>query len=259
MVNSAVGLALAVGLLFSYVFLAQRLVSADFQSQFYYSVLVVAGLVASAFLVGGMRSYDAHVTYKRLGLVVQAGGAVAVFLLVVVIGLYGIPKRDTFNLTVRPVGPRQESINIGKLTLQFADKLDTEMVGPNGEANFKQIPEVYWGQTLKITPEVDGFDRAPLYSQVNSVAIDLPLVPERFETHFSGKVLPPPRKGQTVKILVEGEEQEATSDQFGRFDLIVHRREGTRVRVAVYSNGMQVYDDFETLPGPVTLAIHTPQ
>jgi hypothetical protein len=255
---SGVGLILAVGLLFAYVFLAPRLISAGFQSQFYYMVLVVAGLVAAGFLVGGMRSYDAHVTYKQFGLAVQAGGAIAVFLLVVGIGLYAIPRPDTFNLTVRPVGPRQERIKTGELTLEYADKTDVEAVGTNGEANFKQIPHRYWGQKLKITPEIDGFEKKPLYVLIDAVAVDLPLAPEILETWFSGKVIPPPNKGQIVTILVEGEDQEATPDEFGRFKMLVHKKEGTRVRVTVYRDRKQIYDDFAVLPGPATLVTHNP-
>jgi hypothetical protein len=255
---SAVGLVLAVTLLFAYVFLAPRLISANFQNQFYYIVLIVAGLVAAAFLVGGMRSYDAHVTYKRFGLIVQAGGAVAVFLMVVGIGLYAIPKLDTFNLTIRPIGPHQQSIKTGNVTIQYGDKTDTEAVGQNGEANFKQIPQTHWGRKIKITPEIDGYDERPQFLVLNSVVLELPLLSEYFETRFFGTIRPSPSESQIVKILVEGEDQEATADEFGRFSLVVHKKEGTRVRVKVYINSKQVYDNFEILPGPVTLTTHRP-
>lgn len=257
---SGVGLVLAVCLLLAYVFLAPRLLTAQFQHEFFFVVLVIAGLVAAAFLVGGMHAYDAHVVYKRFGLVVQAGGAVAVFLLVVGLGLYAIPKPNTtFNWTVRPIGPRGETLSTGRLTIQYADKTDSEAVGNNGEANFKQIPADIRGQNIKVIPEIEGFGQAPLYASTNSLAVDVSLLPESFETPLTGFVRPAPGERQVVKIIVEGEDSEAITDEFGRFRLVVHKKSGSKVRVKAYLNEKEVYDDFQILPGPVTLVMHKPR
>jgi len=257
---SGAGLVLAVCLLIAYVFLAPRLLTAQFQHEFFFVVLIIAGLVAAAFLVGGMQAYDAHVTYKHFGLVVKAGGAVAVFLLVVGLGLYAIPKPNTtFNLTVRPTGPRGESVRTGRLTIQYADKTDSEAVGNNGEANFKQIPADIRGQNIRVIPEIEGFDQAPLSVSINSVAVDVALLPENFETPLIGSVRPPPGKGKIVRIVVEGEDSEAIADDFGRFRLIVHKKSGSKVRLRAYLNEKEVYDDFEVVGGPVTLVMHKPR
>jgi photosystem II stability/assembly factor-like uncharacterized protein len=78
-------------------------------------------------------------------------------------------------------------------------------------------------------------------------------------TWLSGTVTPRPRKGELIRVLVEGEDKEATPDEFGRFKVLVHKKEGTRVRVAVYRDGKQVYDDFVVLPGPATLLTREPK
>jgi hypothetical protein len=79
------------------------------------------------------------------------------------------------------------------------------------------------------------------------------------ETWFSGRIVPGPGKGELIAILVEGENGEVAPDELGRFKVLVHKKEGTRVRVAVYRDRKQVYDNFAVLPGPATLVTHKPK
>jgi len=56
--------------------------------------------------------------------------------------------------------------------------------------------------------------------------------------------------------MVEGQDGDATPDELGRFKLAVSGKPGDRVRIRVYADGKLVYDDFQMLPGPVTLPMH---
>jgi hypothetical protein len=49
---------------------------------------------------------------------------------------------------------------------------------------------------------------------------------------------------------------EAKVDLLGRFELPVAGREGDSVRIRIYAGRELVYDDRQTLPGPVTLKLH---
>jgi hypothetical protein len=76
---------------------------------------------------------------------------------------------------------------------------------------------------------------------------------------LTGSIVPPPGKGKDIKILVDGQKSEASPDQFGRFELNLNGKDGDRVRLKVYANGKLVYDDYQVLPGPVTLKLNSPR
>jgi hypothetical protein len=253
------GFLLALALLFSYVLLASRLLAAGFQDQFFYVVLIVAGVVATTFLVGGMRAHDARVTVNQFGIKMQARGGIAIFVFVVVGGLYVVPRDTSFNLTIRPHAPRQPIVTAGSIRVNYGDNSVDRILDSNGEANFKQIPHRYWGTRIQILPDVEGFQHEYQEFQVNSTVIDLDLVLDNPESQFSGTIEPLVRKPDRVRIVVEGEGNVATPDEFGRFQMLVHHKKGDRIRVRVFNNDQEVSDTFEILPGPTTIRTHKPR
>jgi hypothetical protein len=74
-------------------------------------------------------------------------------------------------------------------------------------------------------------------------------------TVLNGSLVPPPGAGKAIKIVVDGQDGETSPDELGRFKLNVSGKPGDRVRVKVYDEGKLAYDDFEVLPGPVTLRL----
>jgi hypothetical protein len=73
-----------------------------------------------------------------------------------------------------------------------------------------------------------------------------------------GRIDPPPVNPKAVRIVVDGQKEETSPDDLGRFELSVNGKAGDRVRLIVYANGKPAYDDFQQLPGPVTLTLHSP-
>ena len=73
-----------------------------------------------------------------------------------------------------------------------------------------------------------------------------------------GSIMPPPKKGEVVKIMVEGQKSMTSPDDWGRFKLPLNGKAGDRIRLQVYVNGKMTYDDFQVLPGPVTLSLFKP-
>jgi hypothetical protein len=85
--------------------------------------------------------------------------------------------------------------------------------------------------------------------------LDVDLEREHPITVLNGSIIPPPGTGNTIKIVVEGQEGETSPDEIGRFKLEVSGKPGDRVRLKVYSRGKLAYDDYQVLPGPVTLIL----
>ena len=77
-------------------------------------------------------------------------------------------------------------------------------------------------------------------------------------TVLTGSISPPPSKGQSVRTFVDGQKSETSTDELGKFELSVNGKGGDRVLLKVYVDGKQVYDDYQVLPGPVTLILHRP-
>ncbi|MFZ0312906.1 MAG: serine/threonine-protein kinase [Candidatus Korobacteraceae bacterium] len=78
------------------------------------------------------------------------------------------------------------------------------------------------------------------------------------EITLLGSIIPPPEKGNAVKIVVEGQKGETSPDEFGRFKLSVNGNAGDRFRLQIYVNGKMAYDDFQVLPGPIAVSLFKP-
>ena len=231
-------------LLVIFVLSAPRLIAADTLEKFFYVVLLVPALLCAAILFGVLKGSHARVRYKHLGWVIELGGPPALFALIV-LGFYMVvPKTETFDLTVRPHGPQEQLIKRGALRLEFGNRSETEPLTDKGEADFKGIAHKFRGATLRVLPEIEGYERRYLDVLVSGDAVDLPLVPSPPpENALRGRLFPVPRSPQTVTVVVEGESETASVDAYGRFDAIVHRKLDEAVRLSVCSDGRLIYDD----------------
>jgi hypothetical protein len=246
-VVSFVMVALGIALLLLFVGLAPRMVPANILNQFFYIVLIVWGVICAIVLFGVLRSY-AHLTYKYVGGVVELGGPAVFAALVVVGGFVLVPRTDTFDLTVRPYGPGAPIITSGKIRVEFGNFAPIQEINQNGEADFKGVSQKFRGATVKILPQIDGYEEQYQPAILDKDAIDLLLVKAPPpQSILKGKIVPTPAKGQIVRVLVQGEDGEEEPDSYGRFKFAVHKRLGERVRVNVCANGRRIYDDYQTL------------
>lgn len=253
-----VGLLIAIGLLAFYIYQVPRLISSGTQNQIFYLLLIPWALASAAFLFGAMKSY-AHYTYKKMGNVLELGGPVVLFCLVLLGGFKLVPAAaDTFDLTVRAHSADDSVpvINFGKVTLDLGSDRRTEPFGQSGEANFKGIPSKFVDATIKVLPEVEGYvakwKTARLDGRVLELELDKASVPKIL---LKGTVYPPPGKQEKIKIMIEGQNGEAEADEYGRFEIPVEGKDGDRVRLKAFSGAKMVFDDFRTLPGPATLPL----
>lgn len=77
-------------------------------------------------------------------------------------------------------------------------------------------------------------------------------------THLAGSIVPPPPNWKELRLIVDGQTSEGKVNDLGRFGLDVNGKDGDRVRLKIYAGQEVVYDDFQVLPGPVTLRLHNP-
>ena len=175
---AVVGLILALAFTFFYIYQVPRLVQSGSQAQVFYLLLIPWALSSAAFLFGAMRSY-AGFTYKRLGSALELGGPVVLFCLVLIGGFKLVPTAPgNFDLTVRAHSEDGlvPLITSGKVTIEVDDALISEPFNANGEADFKNVPSKLEGATIRILPQVDGYEPKWQRHKLLKHVLDIPLV-----------------------------------------------------------------------------------
>jgi hypothetical protein len=222
------------------------------QGQVFYLLLIPWALSCAAFLFGAMKSY-ARLTYKHVGNFLELGGPVVLFFLVLLGGFRLVPPApETFDLAVRAHSKDSPLLTSGQITLDLPG-LPHADIGPDGEANFKGISARLRGTPIRVLAHVDGYEQKWLVPNVKGNVFDVELDTAHPITVLRGSLVPPPGTAETIKILVDGQEGETSPDEIGRFKLDVSGKAGDRIRLRVYNGEKLVYDDYQVLPGPVTL------
>lgn len=256
-----VWLAAGIGLLVFYLYRINTLPPGA-QNQVYYVVLLFAATACAIALFTGLGS-SATITYKRYGIAVRLGGAAALFALIVYGGFKLVPSGpDTLDLTVRAhsADGKDPIITSGKVTVDLDNDRRTQPFGANGEADFKGIPARFSNRPIRVLPEVDGYEGKWQASPIHDGVIDVALnrLPPSV-AKLMGSIVNPPANLKKIRILIDGQDAVGSLKEFGRFEIPVNGKDGDRVRVKVYDGDKLVYDDYQTLPGPVTLLIKKPK
>ncbi|MGA3327697.1 MAG: hypothetical protein ABSF45_24830 [Terriglobia bacterium] len=255
-----VGLAVGMGLLLFYVYRVPKLIVSGVQNQVFYLLLIPWALACAAFLFGAMRSY-ARYTGRHLGNALELGGPVVLFCLVIVGGFKLVPPPpETFDLTVRAhsADDRNPIITSGQITIDLDNDRRSNPISPNGEADFKGIPGKFRGATVGVLPHVDGYKQEWQRLELKGLVLDVTLQPAPPPvTRLTGSIVPPPKDWAKLRIMVDGQSGEGKVDELGRFDFQVNGKEGDTIRLKIYDDTKLVLDDFQTLPGPLTLKLNS--
>lgn len=166
---------------------AELLVRLGLEGKLYYLVLLLLGLAVAGFLFGVLQSFALY-RGKALGGVLELGGPVVVFCLVVLGGFLLVPPPESFSVTVfvhgedgvQDVPLRGE----GSVVLDLGPDRRREAIGGKGEAHFSGIPASFRGQEVPVWLEAEGFvpidsnamhrlDGASLYLAVRRQAVVL--------------------------------------------------------------------------------------
>ncbi len=102
---------------------------------------------------------------------------------------------------------------------------------------------------------VEGYNDAWQDVMVKESVIELPVKRAKPLSRLTGAIVPVPRQGNEIRLFVDGGLGEGRPDSLGRFDFPVRAQQGERIRLKVYVSGQLRYDEYQTLPGPVTLRV----
>jgi hypothetical protein len=234
-VISLIGLLLALGFTFLYVYQVPKLVEGGTQGQVFYLLLIPWGISSATFLFGAMRSY-AHLTHKHLGSFLELSGPVVLFCLVLVGGFRLVPPApETFDVAVRAHSADTPLITSGQITLDLPG-LPHANIGQDGEANFKGVSAKLRGKAIKILPKVDGYEEKWITPTVDRNILTVEL--ERVHPLFLQKatLIPHPPKSASVQIRVDGQRVDAAIDELGGFTFTFSGKVGDRVLLEVFVN-----------------------
>ena len=149
-----------VGVLGLMIWNAPLLTRLGLAGNLYYLVLLPMGLAASGFLFGVLQSY-ARYKGKQLGGMLELGGPIVAFLLVVILGFVLVKPVTTFPLTVyvHGEGGLQDLVlrNAGDVLLDLGGDRRRQPIGADGQAYFPAIPATFQGQEVLIGVESDSF------------------------------------------------------------------------------------------------------
>lgn len=215
--------AVGVGLVFLMVWKADKLVALGLTGKLYYVVLLPLGLAAAGFLFGILRSY-ARYHGKVLGGVLELGGPVVVFALVLVLGFL-LPAPETpFGITVFVHGERgiQDLVlkNSGYVILDLGPDRRRQPIGEKGEAYFSGIPANFRGQEVGAWVESEKFESVGGRQKHRIEAADLYLPVRRRSGRVFGRVQDP--NGNALfgaEVRVAG--LSTSTDKAGHFEITV--------------------------------------
>jgi len=149
------------GVLGLLIWKAELLTRLGLTGNLFYIVLLPMGLAATGFLFGVVRSY-ARYSGKQLGGMLELGGPIVAFLLVVILGFVLVKPVTTFPLTVYvhgEGGPQDVVLrNSGDVLLDLGGDRRRQPIGADGQAYFHEIPANFLGQEVPISVESDTYE-----------------------------------------------------------------------------------------------------
>jgi hypothetical protein len=168
---------------------ADLLASLDLTGNLYYIVLLPMGLAAAGFLFGVVRSY-ARYSGKQLGGILELGGPIVAFLLVVILGSVLVKPVTTFPLTVyvHGEGGPQDIVlrNAGDVILDLGGDRQRKPIGADGQAYFPAIPATFQAQEVPVSVEDDGFEVSDTKNKYRLETTSLYLAVQRKAGRLSG-------------------------------------------------------------------------
>jgi len=171
------------------------------------------------------------------------------------------PSPPSADLTVRAhsADGKAPVIRTGKIVLDIANDRRDQQIGMNGEADFKGLPIRSKNQTIRLLPEVQGYESAWFDYKCGDIkdnVIDIPLKRLQSGMTLVGAIVPVPSNPANMRVLVDGQAGATNVNEFGQFSLdLKDAAAGDSIRIKVFSGHKLEYDDNQVLPGPVTLSL----
>src|ERR1700730_231570 len=206
---------------------ADRLAALGLASNFYYLILVVLSLAASGFLFGALRSYASY-SGRHFGGRLELGGAVVVFLLIIVLGFKLLPESLDFPITVYvhgSAGPQDLILkSSGRVLLDLGGNRRAEPIGEKGQAFFPEIPPSFRGQQVNVLLDAPEYEMANPGQQITIDGASVYLEVREKPGHVAGRVQDEagnPLSGVNIRVA----DLTATTDLYGHFDVVVANKQ----------------------------------
>lgn len=148
-----------------YIWMLPRLVNNGVHRQVYYFLLFPLALAVAALCFGVMGSYATYRGSAVSGTLRLSGPIVGVGL-VVIGGFWLVPSSDVFAVTVRVFGPNGIKLRGGSILIYLGSDTRSAPLASNGEANFKEIPNKFRNQKVKVGAEIAGYRLSDDISEV---------------------------------------------------------------------------------------------
>jgi SEFIR domain len=189
----------------------------------YYLVLLPMGLAAAGFLFGVLRSY-ARFSGKQLGGMLELGGPIVAFLLVLILGFVLVKPATTFPFTVYVHGERGAHDLVlkdsGYVYLDLGGYRQKEPIGENGQAIFLGIPPTFRGQEVPIGVEAGAFELSDPKQKCRLDGSSIYLSVQRKAGHLSGRVQD--EKDNAIPgAIIHVAGLSATTDSEGHFEFVI--------------------------------------
>jgi hypothetical protein len=190
-VISLISFLCGVGILGLMIWKADLLGHLGLTGNLYYLVLLPMGLAAAGFLFGVLRSHARH-TGEQLGGMLELGGPIVAFVLVVVLGFVLAKPVTAFPLTVyaHGEGGPQDLVlrNSGDVLLDLGPDRRRQPIGAEGQAYFPAIPASFRGREVQIGVQSDGFELSDPKKKYRLDGDSIYLSVNRKAGHLSGRV-----------------------------------------------------------------------
>ncbi len=258
---SLFGFLIGAGLLCLMLWKSELFVSLGLVGNLYYIALLFLALVPSLLLFGLLRSY-ARYKGKLLGGTLELAGPCVLYALVVIGGFYlPKPSPESFSVTVLvhgEAGPHDFVLrNSGTVWMTLGTDPRQEKIGDKGQADFKNVPAGFRGQSVPISVEADGFEMAEPDKKYLLGGDGVSVTVRRKAVRFSGIVLG--TEGRPVtNATVQAGEARAAVDSTGHFTLTLKQADGsTEIKGEVTAPGFELWRGrFVPNAGDATVQLH---
>ena len=200
---------------------AEMLVRFGLTGQLFYVALIPLALSAAVVLFGSLRSV-ASFQGKVFGGLLEMGGPVVLFVLVLVLGFLLVPQATPFSVTVYVHGPQGTHDLVlrgkGSVILDLDQDRRREEIGDKGQAFFGEIAPTFRGREVPVGLVAEGFALAESSRRVKLASSTVYLEVKRLEVEIRGRVIDNqsrPIAGATIRLR----EQTTSSSADGTFVL----------------------------------------
>lgn len=151
LIVSLVSLLIGVGILLLFIFKAKEILAAGFSENIFYVLLIPMALASAGFLFGGMKSY-AKYKGKLLGGILELGGPVVLFCLVLVGGFKLVPDSRPIEFVIYFESVRGDVITLkdGRFFLHLIGNPIEKEIRNQQFVDFGNIPKNYRMQLIEV-------------------------------------------------------------------------------------------------------------